>query len=196
MEIPKTVAPETKNQIKNDVGEYLIEQILLSVGESKSPLSGERFKALSKDYRAKKMAEGAPGVPNLELNGDMLSSLTYEEKDEGIEIGVFGADAPKADGHNNFSGKSSLPERRFLPSQGEGFKPSIEKEIQAIVQDAIAEEAEIIEAEFDEASSSSTFYDVLISQLGVETRAEARATVLRTPKWYNFLTSSGLIKWL
>jgi len=166
------------------------------VGESKSPLDGSRFRALSKAYRIEKQAEGAPGVPNLELNGDMLSSLEYVEKEEGIEIGVFGSEAPKADGHNNLSGKSSLPERRFLPAEGETFKSSIEKEIRGIVNDYVAQDSDIRPDEFQEASSSSTFYDILMDQLKVESRAEARNTVLRTPKWFDFITKAGLIKWL
>jgi hypothetical protein len=142
------------------------------------------------------MSEGAPGVPNLELEGDMLGALTYEAKKDGIEIGVFGAEAPKADGHNNFSGESNLPERRFLPAEGETFRSSIQKEVDAIVQDAIAEDAEIVEDEFNDVESSSAFYDVLMKQIGVESRGEARSTVLRTPKWFNFISSAGLTKWL
>lgn len=168
------------------------------MGESKSPLDGSRFAALSKDYRKFKQGEGAPGVPNLELTGDMLSSLSYVEKGEGqIEIGIFGGEAGKADGHNNFSGKSNLPERRFIPGEGETFKPSIEKEIEAIIADAIAGEPGAIDEEaFDEADSSSAFYDILMSQLKVESMSAARNAVLRTPELYDFVKTKGLMRFL
>lgn len=196
LEIPENLSQETKSRIKNEVGEYLVEQILLNVGESKSPLDGARFKALSKNYRKEKQEEGAPGVPNLELHGDMLSSLSYVEKGGGIEIGVFGSEAPKADGHNNFSGKSNLPERRFLPAEGESFKSSIEKEVQAIIDDAVAEDEPIDETAFEEIDSNGAFYTVLMSELGVTTRSEARNVVLRTPKWFNFVQKAGLMEFL
>lgn len=186
----------TKTAIKRDVGEFLIEQILVSVGESKSPLTNERFKPLSKNYRKEKQESGAPGVPNLDLNGDMLSALEFRETANGIELGVFGDQAPKADGHNNFSGKSLIPERRFLPGEGEYFRPGISEQVDNIIADATAETSAPALELFEEIETSSSFYDVLIEQLGVETRAEARNTVLRTPEWYNFLTRSGLIRYL
>lgn len=169
----------------------------MSVGEAKSPLDGSRYQALSKDYKKFKQESGAPGVPNLDLEGDMLSSLEYVELSGGkLELGVFGDQAPKADGHNNFSGKSKIPERRFLPGEGESFKSSIQKEVQGIVNEALAQEQEINQDAFSEASSSSTFYDALMEQLGVQTRAEARSVVLRTPKWFDFVQRTGLIRWL
>lgn len=164
----------------------------MSVGESKSPLDGSKYKALSKDYKKFKKSEGAPGVPNLDLTGDMLGSLEYRETSSGIELGVFGKEAPKADGHNNFSGDSTLPERRFLPGEGETFRPGIQKEVDAIIADAIAQNVTPSIDLFSDVSTPSDFYDVLMEAFNVDTMSEARNAVLRSPEWYNFLKESNL----
>lgn len=166
----------------------------MSVGESKSPLDGSRYKALSPEYKKQKKADGAPGVPNLDLTGDMLGSLEYRETPTGIEIGVFGKEAPKADGHNNFSGDSTLPERRFLPGEGESFRPGITKEVEAIIADAVSQNVEPTIDMFQDVSAPSDLYDILIDAFNVDTMTEARNAVLRNPVWYNFLTETGLMR--
>ena len=127
-------------QIQSDVGDFLVEQILLSVGKGKSPVSGESFKSLSKDYKDKKIKLGASPIPNLELTGEMLNSLTYRTTSDGIEIGFFDDQAWKADGHLKFSGeKNGTPKRRFLPDVGQSFKKDIDKEINKIIQERLSE---------------------------------------------------------
>lgn len=190
------MSPEIKSQVKRDVGEYLIEQILVSVGNSKSPLTNERYKALSKDYKAKKEADGAPGIPNLDLYGDMLGALEYRETSNGIELGVFGEEAPKADGHNNFSGKSRIPERRFLPGEGESFRPGITKEVEGIIAEGQAGDTPPVLEDFEEVTTSSSFYDILIDKLGVDSRSEARNAIITSPVWYEFVRRTGLIRYL
>jgi hypothetical protein len=129
-----------KKKIQDDVGEFLVEQVLLSVGEAKSPVSGESFRALSKEYKQKKIDLGGTGAPNMELNGDMLDSLTYKKTGNGIELGFFDEQAWKADGHLKFSGEeNNTPKRRFLPAQGQKFKSAIEIEIERIIQERVDE---------------------------------------------------------
>lgn len=103
----------------------MIEQVLSYCADSKSAVDGSSFHSLSKDYADKKKAETGSSDPNLDLTGSMLNSLEFKVTGNKIEIGVFGEDAGKADGHNNFSGKSNLPERRFLPGEGQTFDSSI-----------------------------------------------------------------------
>lgn len=56
----------------------------------------------------------------------MLDSLTYETTREGIKVGIFkSSEVPKADGHNDFSGDSKLPKRRFIPEDNQEFKATI-----------------------------------------------------------------------
>lgn len=65
----------------------------------------------------------------------MLDALTSQNrKGDIIEVGIFKAkEQGKADGHNNFSGKSKLPTRRFIPSEKENFKRFINKGIDQII---------------------------------------------------------------
>ncbi len=161
-----------------------------------SPITGEAFPALNEDYEEYKRSKGLPGEPNLEFTGDMLDSLSYETTREGIKIGVFGKSAGKADGHNNLSGKSKLPQRQFLPDKGQTFVTTIEEEVDRIIADYVADEKEPDEEELSNIYSSSGLYDYLQSVFGFQDRGELRNSVLRNPKWYNELSLRGLIKWL
>ena len=68
-EIPKSLLGE----VKREVGDFLLEQILLSVGQAKSPVEGESWPSLSKDYKEKKVSENLPGKANLEASGSLLA---------------------------------------------------------------------------------------------------------------------------
>jgi hypothetical protein len=173
-----------------------VEQILLTVAEKKSPITGESFEALSKEYKAKKAAEGLSPIPNLELTGSMLDSLDFRVTSDGIEIGVFGDDAPKADGHNNLSGNSLLPTRRFIPEAGETFSSSIDDEVNRIIADAIGEENEPDVAELEEIDNATDLYDYLIPIFGLGSRTETKLAVLRSDRWTRILTRLGLLKYL
>ena len=83
-------------------------------------------------------------VANLELSGDMLDSLEFRVKGTKIEVGIWGSEADKADGHNNFSGDSKLPERKFIPngSNGETFRPDIRQEVDSILEGYVKDTSE------------------------------------------------------
>ena len=115
----------SQSRAKEDVGEFVRNEILRFVAEGKSPVAGRgAFDKLSSDYADAK--KGGNRTSNLELEGDMLDALKYEVTATGIEVGIFDSnEAPKADGHNNFSGRSKLPTRRFIPSGTEDFNGRI-----------------------------------------------------------------------
>jgi hypothetical protein len=144
LELENLKIPKTKlSSLKTDIGDYIKEQVLLKVADAESPVTGRSFKALSKDYKALKDKEGFTPKPNLEKEGDLLNALDVTPTAEGFEIGIYGAEAPKADGHNNFSGDSSLPERRFIPKEGQNFDSSIQRGVEAMIADAIAENTKL-----------------------------------------------------
>lgn len=178
------------------MGEYLLEQILQKVQSKRSPVTGEAFPALSPGYKVEKAAMGLSPVPDLQQSGDMLDSLDFEITRTGIKIGVFGEAALRADGHNNLSGESSLPERRFLPAEDQGFTAEIEREVSRIVADSVAESADVPFDLLGGIESPSELYDVLIPVFGLGSRSETRLAVLRSPQWYNTLSMLGLLKWL
>jgi hypothetical protein len=119
----------------------------------------------------------------------MLDQLDFKVTEDGIIIGVFGDAAPRADGHNNLSGDSQIPTRRFIPDVGESFRSGIEKEVDAILSDAVGED--ITEEQFESAvegvETSSELYDRLGAILNLTSRAEIRATVFRSPMLFNLI---------
>lgn len=166
------------------------------MGEKKSPITGKSFQALSKDYKKFKRDFGSTPTANLELTGDMLDSLTYRITKDGIELGVYGDDAPKADGHNNLSGKSQLPERQFLPKEGETFKGSIQKEIESIIAVAVAEQSKPPRQKLKSVSSRADLFSVLKDTFGDLTKSQYQTVVTESPEWRSTLTEFGLLKWL
>lgn len=113
------VTGRQKSQIMQEVKDFVTEQVLDHVGSSKSPVAGGSFKkSLEKNYKKKKVAQGGASVANLDLSGSLLDSLRVIKKDENtLRLTVLTGEQKKADGHNNFSGKSNLPERNFIPDE-------------------------------------------------------------------------------
>lgn len=182
----------TKSRIKNDVGQYLVESILSSASNSKSPVDGEGWPALSRDYKAKKVGEGFPGKANLEAEGDLLDALKFEETGSGIDLGWFGKQAAKADGHNNLSGDSSLPQRRVLPDVGQSFVGSIQKEAERIISDAITDRLSFESADFENITTRNELYSTLKEYFPDLSRAEIRSSITRAPLLARFLDDAGL----
>lgn len=132
--------PEKKadqREALDQVAELIHTSVLDAVGSSKSPLKGYgKFRGLSKEYKKFKQSEGAGTSPNLELNGDLLDALRVMRSGSNIKMKVLKKQDPKADGHNNHSGESSLPLRRFIPKADDGdeFNRGIESDIKAILR--------------------------------------------------------------
>lgn len=132
MKKPKGNVAAAKQEIKD----FVLDSVLNAVGEASSPVSGRgKFKALSKNYKDYKSEFSSSTMANLELNGDMLDELEVVESKGNLKLRIKGSEAAKADGHNNHSGKSSLPTRRFIPSKGETFKRDIIAGIKDIIRD-------------------------------------------------------------
>lgn len=191
-----SISASAKRKIKEDVGEYLKEQILLTVGGARSPISGESWPSLSTEYRKFKIASNRPGTANLEFDGDMLNSLDFEPTTDGIKIGIFGSEAPKADGHNNFSGESSLPQRRFLPGDGQSFKADIDKEINRIIADAAVEAVDIPVRAIQNVETKAELIEILDDMFPDFTFREIREAVLRNDELLELLDDNNLLQFL
>jgi hypothetical protein len=170
-----------KRELVDQIGELLVEQVLSYVADVSTPISGAGFKrTLSPEYKKRKLDEVGSGEPNLDLTGEMLNSLTYKVQGEKIELGVFGEDAPKADGHNNFSGKSSLPQRRFLPGEGQEFKSDIKRLVKETVESYKADNVRVTKEDLKEIESKKDLYDYLKEQIGDLSRPRLRELVLQS----------------
>lgn len=124
---------EIKRAVLDEVGEYLVTSVLDYVSESRSPVSGGKFKAkLSKDYAEREGKDSA----NLDLTGSMLDSLTYRIRGNSVEVGVFDSDeAPKAYNHNV---GDTLPQRQFIPLENQEFKGEIMAGIDEVIEEILS----------------------------------------------------------
>ena len=121
-----------------DMADAIKEEILGYMESANSPVKGYgRFPALSKAYKSRKSALGGSSIADLELFGDMKAALQVRPNVRRgvITVEVIGKQGDKADGHNNHSGDSSLPLRRFIPADGETFKRAITSKIRGLASE-------------------------------------------------------------
>lgn len=128
------------NKTLEEVGTYLVEQILENCGRAKTSVANGSWKTgLSSAYKKRKGELSSSVSANMELTGEMLDALTYKVKDGKIEVGIFDYDqAQKADNHNKFSQASrgtKLPPRQFIPRKDEKFSRDIISEINQIIEE-------------------------------------------------------------
>ena len=134
--VTKTKKPKgaSKREILNEVQDFVVESVLDDVGATTSPVAGHgKFPKLTKKYRDIKKNLARP-IANLEFSGDMLDSLKAPISGSELTLKVSQSQNDKADGHNNHSGKSSLPLRRFIPKGSETFRPKILRGIKRIIK--------------------------------------------------------------
>lgn len=133
----------------------------------------------------------------MELEGDMLDALSFEETRDGVEVGIFGKEAWKADGHLKFSGEEgTAPRRRFLPGEGQEFDPAIQDGIEKIILDAIGDETRFNRQDFDAVSTKSELYSVLSEYFPDLARAEIKQAIVSVPSLVTFLDELSLLELL
>jgi hypothetical protein len=131
----KKLSASDRRDALDAIADFVKEQVLEYVGDGKSPVSGGKWKrSLSAKYAAIKSEQSSAGFANMELTGEMLDALEVVVNDDVLSLQITGDQAAKADGHNNHSGDSSLPERRFIPDEGQNFKQDILRGIAQIVE--------------------------------------------------------------
>lgn len=181
-----------KKEVNAAVGEYLVEQTLISIEQERSPVSGQgSFAPLSPEYKKLKKREVGNTRPNLEAEGNMKDAIDFEASSV-LTLGVFGERAGAADGHNDLSGKSRLTKRQFLPNIGEKYKTQVMNEIERIKADVIAENTSFKRSQFRNVSTRTDLYLTLKNILGLDSRAEINLAVIRNPDLSNFLEDEGL----
>lgn len=137
----RDVPREAIQEAKQEVADYLTNEILRDVNNGVSPVRGEgRFQRLDKDYSIRE--KGGNRLSNLEDEGDLLTDFRVS-LDEGsfLEVGHKGGQTPKADGHNQLSGKAKawaksngFPRRRYIPDDNQKFVSKITGEIKTIIE--------------------------------------------------------------
>lgn len=124
---------------RRQIADFVLDQVLDHVGSGKSPVrSGKWKRSLDPDYKKQKAKLSSALFANMELTGDMLDSMECVVRSDGkLELRIQGSEAPKADGHNNHSGDSSLPAREFIPKADQTFKQQILSGIKQIASESI-----------------------------------------------------------
>jgi hypothetical protein len=126
-----------REQIKKEVGDFLIEETLKQVGEGKTPISGGTY---NKKLTSKYAKEKGTNLSNMELDGDLLDALTYEITSNGVKIIISGDQAIKAFAHHtSYRGHPTIKDREkykreFIPNKDQSYKKDILKEVEAIVE--------------------------------------------------------------
>lgn len=140
--LDKPGSKRDKAKALTEIADFVRDEILQYVGDGKSPVfGGEWKKSLSKEYKERKGELSSSTIANMELTGDLLDALEARVVGNKIKVGWFGGEeAAKADGHNNFSGESSLPTRQSIPKEGETFKRDIVQGIKAIAKEFVEED--------------------------------------------------------
>lgn len=190
----KGVPKADRDELKERIGEILVEQTLEFLADAKSPVQGGNYKStLSKPYGNFKQDENGNRKANLDLTGDMISAIDFKVDGNKIKIGVFDPmEAPKADGHNNFSGESKLPRRQFLPEEGQKYK----SEIAQLIRDTIADyKADIVkDSDLSKVESKSDLYDFLSEYIGADlTRRQLKEIALGSKKLTELLDDNDLL---
>jgi hypothetical protein len=133
-EIPNfdQVPEGARDELVDEIGEFLLDSILDYVGDSNSPVAGGKFKKELSEAYAKLSGKNSA---NLDFTGSMLDSLEIiPDYDNGIvTIGVFDPDeTPKAFNHQT---GDTLPVRQFIPNDGELLKAEILRGVGRIIED-------------------------------------------------------------
>lgn len=190
----RKLARSTKARIQEEVGDYLVEQTLASMGEKKSPISGApAFPPLSAKYKKRKLEEVGSGEANLEFDGILKDETDWKRSKDGIVIGVFGERAGAADGHNNLSGKSRIPLRQFLPDEGQNYKNNLVREVDRIIADIVASELQFDRSDFEDITTKKALYEKLADIFGPMSRNELSLSVFRNEELTDLLSELNLL---
>lgn len=142
--LPNWLDTDQREELLSEIGDYVTTAVLDYLADGFSPVKGVGGLALLSDKYADE-EKGGDKTPNLELNGDMLSSLTYENDAYSVKIGIWDEDqAIKAyghmtgmEGHPFLDGK--VPVRKLLPRDREKFTDEIQEGIDLIIEEYLAD---------------------------------------------------------
>jgi hypothetical protein len=137
--LPSWLDEDEREELYEEIGDYVVTTMLDLLGDGVSPVTGDEFKKLSQKYADAQ--KGGDQKPNLELEGDMLSALTFEADAYGVKIGIWEEDeAIKAYGHTTgFKGhpvlEGKVAPRKIIPGPKENFAASIKEGIDQIIEE-------------------------------------------------------------
>lgn len=135
LDIPTNIRGSERRDLLDEIGEFIVSEIIQNVSSGFSPLQGiNKFKKLSPEYA--QYQKNGDTTANLDLNGDMLDSLTFKIVGTNkIKIGIFDPDqAIKSFNHNT---GDTIPRRAFIPNKNEQFDKRIMSGVDELIQEVL-----------------------------------------------------------
>ena len=119
----KLKGKKNKKNLKELIGNYLLDSVLSDTASAKSPVTGKPFQKLSKEYKAiKKITHGSVKA-DLRFNKDMMAKLKVKNTVKGVKLEITHK-LEKLKAFNHITG-DTLPSRPFLPDdKGVAVKPT------------------------------------------------------------------------
>jgi len=138
--VPRGLDPDEKEELLEEIGEYIKISMLDMIGEGRSPVTGQKWKQLKTPSL---IEEKGSKLSNMDFQGDLLDALEYKVENGRLYVGWWDEDqAPKAYGHTTgmeghpwLDGKA--PVRKLIPNTKEEFTAEIRSGIQDIIQEFI-----------------------------------------------------------
>lgn len=143
---PKVTVGGIFNELKNidemivaetmtAVGQTIVRDAKASIARGQSPVEGYGAFPKYKDPEKYPGRRKRPVPVNLKLEGDMLNAYKYKRTSKlGLAVGVMDDRKQEAKARAHNEGTEDIPQRRFIPGEGEAFIPSITRKVVGIIQ--------------------------------------------------------------
>lgn len=123
--------------VLREIGETVVNSMLEDIASGKSPIDGRGSFPAYKNPKKYPGKQKSPRPVNLELTGQMLSSLQYRINQAKIAITILYRTKKsqlKELGHRE--GSNGQPERPTIPAENEDLNAGIRKKVQSLIDKA------------------------------------------------------------
>ena len=189
---------KVKRRIAEEAKDILQDAILLSVGNTVSPIAGEGWPVISESYKKFKKSKNLPGKVNMEFTGKSLDTLDGKVSGNGrLTMGYFGKRAEIMDSHIQFkSDGGGNPKRRSLPGEGQQFKRSTVAQIDELIAEAVADTIKLPIRKLETVTTKKGFFDILAEIFPGASRAVITDAILGNEVALQIITELGLLELL
>lgn len=139
VEKPEKITRSQMKRVMNLTSRAVLESVTTDMDRARSSVDGSKFDKLDPKYAQKKRSAGLSPTPNLEFSGKLKDSIRVERDGDTLTLTTLQSQQGKADGHCNHTGKSKLPERRFIPDADQTFRDGIKSQLVALIESALEE---------------------------------------------------------
>jgi phage gpG-like protein len=141
--LPNYLDEDERTELMEEIGDFVVTSMLDMIADGHSPVYGAgNFKNLTDKYA--NAEKGGDLTANMDLEGDLLNSITFEADAYSVKIGTWDKDqAIKAYGHiTGFKGHKWLDgkvaPRKLIPNTKESFNSEIQSGIDQIIEEFLS----------------------------------------------------------